>query len=938
VEDATFDFYRWNAVYSSEARLTIHNSRFANGLPENPMAIRNGSSRLWVDASYNWWGDASGPHNAAVNPTGTGAPVTDKVLFFPWAVDEAGTVPTQVLVQGPTRISPGDTAEYAVSYFVSEPLQDAVLIVDLPAMADYVDATGEAVRWPERNEVYWPLGDIGPTEGSRSLRVLYDWGLPNGSSDNLFGRLAASNLSTGTDAAEYLAHTPRLAAGEALLSEAELNAQLAANADLSALFDAAVTDGFLAPRATRLTTSLGETILEIMLIHPERGAVTYLTLLDGTAAALLYDRNTFRAYDVDGGMQWDLSLDHFSSWGSWGSELPAARASRGVVSFSRCFFNCVAPKLTLAVIKKTVKTIGLLFKINSCFTCGLSKGTNIAACAKCENAIKPLLRVNGVPVLGETIDVTVCAATCAGQQGVVFPCQEPLLTCDSSVARGVWTKAFEQCSYRKIPCEDGLLVPEQSYVVNSGCATDFCKCVEGKGCQRCSEGSRSRLAVEASAYEAVPLPVESGAGASVCGGGAAGGESACSVVRTAIRVARDPNAKEGPAGDVIPGQEMAYTVEYENVGAGRAYGVYIVDELSPSLDETTLELNGQGEFFPATRTIVWDIGELAPHGEEGAKGAVTFSVHVKAGLAGGTVITNQAIVYFPSVPEETPTNTAVNVVQPLAAIPQSVETTYRSAIPITLAGRDVSGTVLSYAIGEEPLNGTLTGTAPSLSYTPAENFTGQDRFTFTVSNGVSESRPADVTVLVQPSSADTVPPEVLWTYPEDGAVLEEVPTDPLLSDEEGPLYAPSVLVGFSEAMDPNTITDTAVTVRSSGDREIAALVSWDGMANQAVLVAREPWQAGNYTATVTTGVRDASGNSLASGFVWSFRVAAAPVPCTGDCDASGEVTVDELIRGVNIALGTAAVAQCPSFDANGDGAVTVSELITAVNNALGGCS
>jgi hypothetical protein len=59
--------------------------------------------------------------------------------------------------------------------------------------------------------------------------------------------------------------------------------------------------------------------------------------------------------------------------------------------------------------------------------------------------------------------------------------------------------------------------------------------------------------------------------------------------------------------------------------------------------------------------------------------------------------------------------------------------------------------------------------------------------------------------------------------------------------------------------------------------------------------------------------------------------------CLGDCNGDGEVTVDELIRGVNIALGSLPLSECPVFDGNEDGSVTVDELITAVNNALSGC-
>ena len=62
----------------------------------------------------------------------------------------------------------------------------------------------------------------------------------------------------------------------------------------------------------------------------------------------------------------------------------------------------------------------------------------------------------------------------------------------------------------------------------------------------------------------------------------------------------------------------------------------------------------------------------------------------------------------------------------------------------------------------------------------------------------------------------------------------------------------------------------------------------------------------------------------------------APV-CTGDCDGSGDVTVNELITMVNIALGNAALSACTAGDADGSGDITINEIIAAVNNALNGC-
>lgn len=70
----------------------------------------------------------------------------------------------------------------------------------------------------------------------------------------------------------------------------------------------------------------------------------------------------------------------------------------------------------------------------------------------------------------------------------------------------------------------------------------------------------------------------------------------------------------------------------------------------------------------------------------------------------------------------------------------------------------------------------------------------------------------------------------------------------------------------------------------------------------------------------------------------TFPVATAtPVPCAGDCDGDGSVTVAELVRGVATAMGGVDLGQCPSFDADADGAISIDELIRAVGHALAGC-
>jgi hypothetical protein len=62
-----------------------------------------------------------------------------------------------------------------------------------------------------------------------------------------------------------------------------------------------------------------------------------------------------------------------------------------------------------------------------------------------------------------------------------------------------------------------------------------------------------------------------------------------------------------------------------------------------------------------------------------------------------------------------------------------------------------------------------------------------------------------------------------------------------------------------------------------------------------------------------------------------------PPACLGDCDGSRDVSINELLVGVNILLGFGPSGQCLAVDGNGDGSVSVDELVRAVSAALNGC-
>ncbi len=100
---------------------------------------------------------------------------------------------------------------------------------------------------------------------------------------------------------------------------------------------------------------------------------------------------------------------------------------------------------------------------------------------------------------------------------------------------------------------------------------------------------------------------------------------------------------------------------------------------------------------------------------------------------------------------------------------QAVATDEDTPLPIALVASDVDGDSLSYTIVAAPAHGTLTGSGPSRTYTPAANYNGPDSFTFRVNDGQADSNVATVAITVRPvndapvcTASRAVPDRLLW--------------------------------------------------------------------------------------------------------------------------------------------------------------------------------
>jgi serine protease len=96
--------------------------------------------------------------------------------------------------------------------------------------------------------------------------------------------------------------------------------------------------------------------------------------------------------------------------------------------------------------------------------------------------------------------------------------------------------------------------------------------------------------------------------------------------------------------------------------------------------------------------------------------------------------------------------TILPVNDPPVAQNQSVTTTQDTSVAITLTASDPDGDSLTYFIVANPSYGTLSGTAPNITYTPSSGYTGPDSFTFKANDGTVDSNTATVSITVNPTT------------------------------------------------------------------------------------------------------------------------------------------------------------------------------------------
>ncbi|WP_190273159.1 Ig-like domain-containing protein [Shewanella sediminis] len=87
---------------------------------------------------------------------------------------------------------------------------------------------------------------------------------------------------------------------------------------------------------------------------------------------------------------------------------------------------------------------------------------------------------------------------------------------------------------------------------------------------------------------------------------------------------------------------------------------------------------------------------------------------------------------------------------------QVVSTDEEVTLAITLTGTDADGDTLTYSVISQPSHGVLSGEAPSLTYTPDDDFAGEDSFTYKANDGKLDSNNGTISITVSNDNDDPV--------------------------------------------------------------------------------------------------------------------------------------------------------------------------------------
>lgn len=309
-----------------------------------------------------------------------------------------------------------------------------------------------------------------------------------------------------------------------------------------------------------------------------------------------------------------------------------------------------------------------------------------------------------------------------------------------------------------------------------------------------------------------------------------------------------------------------------NAETGVAFNQKVTATFSKSMDASTITTATftlmQGvTFVSGTVVYVGTTATYSPSSNLAPNTIYTATITTEAkDLTGNALVANHvwnfttgaAVVVTPPIVSFTdPANLATGV-----ALNQKVAATFSK----TMDASTINSATFTLMQGTTSVSGFVSYSGKTTIFAPASNLLPNTLYTATITTG---SKDLAGIALVN---------NYVWTFTTGAAIVVTPPTvnstDPVDLATAVALNQ-KVAATFSKTMDASTITTATFTLKQ-GTTSVSGFVSYTGTT--ATFAPASNLSASTlYTATITTGSKDLSGNALAANYVWTFTTGAAVV-------------------------------------------------------------
>jgi len=219
----------------------------------------------------------------------------------------------------------------------------------------------------------------------------------------------------------------------------------------------------------------------------------------------------------------------------------------------------------------------------------------------------------------------------------------------------------------------------------------------------------------------------------------------------------------------------------------------------------------------------------------------------------------------PTVTSTTPANNAADVL-----VNASVTANFSEAV----APLSVTGATFTLKNGSTSVGGTVSVNGATATFKPSAPLANGTTYTAALTSGVTDLAGNPLASyswsFTTGAAADTITPTVSSTSPANNAI--------------GVSVGAAVTATFSEPLDAATVTTATFSVKDAANAAVAGTVTYAGTTATFAPAALAPETT--YTATLTTGIKDAAGNAMAQEYTWTFTTEGAVLATDSDNDGA----------------------------------------------------